>query len=157
MQEVFQWEVQLTTGKVASASSMETEEAPLRSKQFEGESPADRRSEPLTTSANATARREASPAVARPVEPVVFDENGVIPIESVAMTTATDESSRATDDRSASVESSTDTSRDETSREVEQDEPTARAQEPSGSEFSAIVTALRDRGGPMSGSWRADV
>ncbi len=150
MQDVFQWEVQLTTGKTASASSMEAEEASVRSDPFEEASSADRPAKPIRKSAGVTARREASPALTRDGESVVSGENRVIPIESVAVATATEESVRATDGRSASTDSRTDMSRDETTTEVEQDEPTPSVQEPSGSEFSDRVTARQDRGEPTA-------
>jgi len=145
-QAVFQWEVQLISGESPSASSMEGEETSLKPERPAGESFADRRSAPVNTSAHVTVRRETAPVTAPPAEPVAIAENEVIPIESVAVVTATEEFVRATDGRSASTDWSTDASRDETTMEVEQDDSTARVQAPSGSEFSDRATGLEDRG-----------
>ncbi len=149
-QEVFQWEVQLIPGESPSASSMEVEEASSKPEGRAGESFAERRSTPVKTSAQVKARRETSPATVPQAEPVALAENEVIPIESVAVATATGDSVRATDGRSASTDSSTDTSRDDTTTEVERDDSTASVQEPSGSEFSDRVTGLGDRGELMA-------
>lgn len=145
-QAVFQWEVQLISGESPSASSMEGEETSLKPERPAGESFADRRSAPVNTSAHVTVRRETAPVTAPQAEPVAIAENEVIPIESVAVVTATEEFVRATDGRSAPTDWSTDASRDETTMEVEQDDSTARVQAPSGSEFSDRATGLEDRG-----------
>ena len=145
-QAVFQWEVQLISGESPSASSMEGEETSLKPERPAGESFADRRSAPVNTSAHVTVRRETAPVTAPPAEPVAIAENEVIPIESVAVVSATEEFVRATDGRSAPTDWSTDASRDETTMEVEQDDSTARVQAPSGSEFSDRATGLEDRG-----------
>lgn len=149
-QEVFQWEVQLIPGESPSASSMEVEEASSKPERPAGESFADRRSVPVKPSAHVEARRATSPATAPSAEPVAIAENEVIPIESVAVATATEDFVRATDGRSAPTDPSTETSHDETTREVERDDPTASMQEPSGSEFSDRVTGTEDRGEPRA-------
>ncbi len=150
MQDVFQWEVQLTTGTMASASSMEAEEASVRSDTFENASSADRPTKPTRKSAVVTARREVAPALTRDGEPVVSGEHNGMPIEAVAVATATEESVGAADSRSASTDSITDMSRDETTMEVERDESTASVQEPSGSALSGRETSRRDRGEPTA-------
>ncbi len=149
-QEAFQWEVQLIRGESPSASSMEVEEASSKPEWRAGESFADRRSAPVKPSAQVKARRETSPATAPQAEPVAIAENEVIPLESVAVATATEDFDPVTDRRSASVDSSTDLSRDATITEVEQDELTTSGQEPSGSALSDRVTSRQDRGEPTA-------
>lgn len=149
-QEVFQWAVQLTTDKPAPVSSMETDRSTVMAEPLAEESVVAPWSVPVKTPAHVKVRREMSPTTAPQAESVVFAENEVVPIESVAVTTNEEGVSLATDVQSTTLDSSVDRSPGETSADIKQNEPTESTQEPNVSQTSVMPTAMQIRDEPIS-------
>jgi protein TonB len=156
VQEVFQWEVQLTTDTPSPVSSMETDRSTVRAEPLAEESVVASWSASGKTPAHMKARREISPTTASGTDSVVFVENEVVPIQSVAVATKKERVSLAMDVQPLAIDSSADTSPGETNTDVERNQPTASAQELNVLEAGAVATARQSRdeliagGGPQA-------